>query len=89
MAGQLAIFWTPARATFDPLDSEQLVDVGDTGTPNGRTPIRTLSIDTPETYPDGSRLDAAFAALLPWIESGTAPIDPALAGTLLPGPWAR
>jgi endonuclease YncB( thermonuclease family) len=84
MAGQLAIFWTPAGITLDALGSKQLVDVTDGDTPNIRMPIRMLSIDTPETYPDGPRLDVAFAALAPWIEGGRAPIDPVLARALLP-----
>lgn len=84
MAGQLAIFWTPAGITLDALGAKQLVDVTDGDTPNIRMPIRMLSIDTPETYPDGPRLDAAFATLVPWIERGTAPIDPVLAEALLP-----
>lgn len=84
MADVPAIFWTPAGITLDSLGSKQLVDVTDGDTPNIRMPIRMLSIDTPETYPDGPRLDAAFAALVPWIESGRAPIDPYLAEALLP-----
>jgi endonuclease YncB( thermonuclease family) len=84
MAGQLAIFWTPAGITLDSLGSKRLIDLTDGDTPNIRMPIRMLSIDTPETYPDGPRLDAAFAALVPWIESGRAPIEPALAEALLP-----
>lgn len=84
MAGQLAIFWTPAGITLDAPGTEQLVDVTDGDTPNIRMPIRMLSIDTPETYPDGPRLDAVFAAPVPWIERGTAPIDPVLAEALLP-----
>lgn len=84
MAGQVAIFWTPAGITLDQLGSRQLVDVTDGDTPNVRMAIRMLSIDTPETSFDGPRLDAAFAGLVPWIESGTAPIDPVLAAALLP-----
>jgi len=84
MAGQLAIFWTPAGITLDALGSKQLIDLTDGDTPNIRMPIRMLSIDTPETYTDGPRLDTAFAALVPWIESGRAPIDPVLAEALLP-----
>lgn len=84
MAEQLAIFWTPAGTTLDTLGSKQLVDVTDGDTPNVRMPIRMLSIDTPETCPDGPRLDPVFAALVPWIESGEAPIDPDLAAALLP-----
>ncbi len=84
MASRIAIFWTPAGITLDQLGARELLDVIDGDTPNVRMAIRMLSIDTSETYPNGPRLDAALAGLVPWIESGAAPIDPVLAEALLP-----
>lgn len=78
MAGQVAILWTPAGVSLDRPGGRQLVDLTDGDTPDLRIAVRMLSIDTPETYPIGPRLDAELAGLVPWIGSGAAPIDPVL-----------
>ena len=48
MIEPVQVLWSPAGTSMPSLGDRALVDVTDGDTPNIRTPIRMLSVDTPE-----------------------------------------
>lgn len=81
------VFWQPAGFTLDQIGSKRLIDISDGDTPNIRMNVRLLSVDTPESSPMGLKVGdapALFAELADWIAGGSSPVEPALAGHLVP-----
>ena len=82
------ILWMPAGQDLDGFGRFRIVDITDGDTPNIRTPVRMLSIDTPErtaqSEAGAERVDREFADLGQWISEGRAPVGAALAEHVLP-----
>jgi endonuclease YncB( thermonuclease family) len=85
---EVMIFWDPAGLQLDSLGTTKYIDATDGDTPYVKTPIRMLSIETPEVHYPGrknpSKHDDNLAQLAEWIEEGKAPIDKDLGKHILP-----
>ncbi len=85
---EVKIFWDPIGFELDTLGDKKYLKTTDGDTPSISTPIRMLSIDTPEVhYPDNrppSMQDNNLAQLAGWIQEGKAAIDKDLGAYLHP-----
>ena len=85
---EVKIFWDPIGFELDTLGDKKYLKTTDGDTPSISTPIRMLSIDTPEVhYPDNkppSTQDNNLAQLAGWIQEGKAAIDKDLGAYLHP-----
>lgn len=85
---EVKIFWDPKGFALDTLGTSKYWKLTDGDTPYVITPIRMLSIDTPEVHYPGnqkpSRFDAKLAQLADWIKAGKAPVNDGLAKHLHP-----
>lgn len=85
---KVKIFWDPRGFELDSLGKKRYLNATDGDTPYVSTPIRMLSIDTPEVHYPGyqkpSLHDAKLAQLADWIKAGNAPINSELAEYLHP-----
>lgn len=82
------LYWDPEGQQLNALGGNTFLRITDGDTPFVSTPIRMLSIDTPEVHYPGNtspdKHDARFQQLAEWIKTGKAPVNEELAKHLIP-----